>query len=157
MNELRLKETTLKVETEEQKKELIKALNKMEFRKELVKSWEGLETVRGFWIGARSGIEEVILRSTKINNLNIFKTEKQAKKSLAMAQLSQLMADANGDWVADWGVSGQNNHCVIRNDKELKIFSLFRCYEFIALKDRETAEHFIKHHERLIKDFYEMD
>jgi hypothetical protein len=48
---------------------------------------------------------------------NLFKTAKQAQ-SRADAQkesniIHQYALEHNGDWVADWGDNGNNNHCVM--------------------------------------------
>lgn len=145
----------VEITTEEQRNELVKQLQEMEFKKELPKSWEELETVSGFYIGLSSET----YRLKNFNNLTdkgTFKTEKQAKKALAMAQLSQLMAVYNDGWESDWD-SPQDKYTINRDGNKIVKTSWCFTYSFLAFPDELTRDAFFINFEPLIKQFFELD
>ena len=147
----------VEITSEEQRNELVKQLKEMEFKKELPKSWEQLNEIKGVYIDEDSLINSLIneLPSTRLNK-NIFKTEKQAKKALAMAQLSQLMAVYNDGWEPDWG-DEECKYTIQRDSSDIVIDIWRHGYNFLAFKSREIREEFLKNFEPLIRQFFELD
>ena len=117
--------------------------------KELPKNWEDLGRISGYYVNARS---EVVIDggATNFKNRNFFATEEQVEASIAMAQLSQLMAVYNDGWVADWS-DGISKDCLCRfGDKfTLEIRSYYG--SFLTFKDRKTAELFLENFSSLIQ------
>ena len=93
-------------------------------------------------------------------NYNLFATEKQAKSALAMARISQIMANDErfGGVVTDEEWCGDNwKYVIIRTKNSLKISLKYYIYEYLAFHTKEQAELFLKENEDLVKDYYMMD
>lgn len=115
-------------------------------------------TVSGYYINADSHV--VISVDSRPNipiNFKVFATEKQAKSTLAMAQISQIMANDErfGGVVTDeeW-----------RNDDYLKfvikrvggkwVIDNYTCtYHFLAFHTVEQRDLFLRENEDLVKDY----
>ena len=147
----------VEITTEEQRNELVKQLQEMEFKKELPKSWEEIKEVKGYWVDEDSGINKKHWRRfvPEIDK-NIFKTEKQAKKALAMAQLSQLMAVYNDGWEPDWG-DEECKYTIQRDSSDIVIDIWRHGYQFLTFKTKEIRDKFFKNFKPLIKQFFELD
>lgn len=155
MNTNKNKILNVEITTEEQRNELVKQLQQMEFKKGLPKSWEELETVSGFYIGLSSET----YRLKNFNNLTdkgTFKTEKQAKKALAMAQLSQLMYIYNDGWEPDW-VNGETKHIIHAVGRDINRKAACYTHYFLSFKTQEIRDEFLKNFEPLIRQFFELD
>lgn len=115
-----------------------------------VKCWEDLEIVDGWYLGSHSCISKAVGCSMHRDNRNIFATKEQAEATIAIAMLSQLMKDVNGDWKPDW------RNC---NDKYVIIFVDEKietpCYQsirvFLAFSTREIRDKFLENHRSLIE------
>ena len=141
--------------TEQERKEWIEKLQAVDIKKP-VKRWEHLGKINGFYINAFSNIKPAFNRSVEIHNKNLFKTDKQALSSLAYAQLTQLMADVNGDWDADWTNSIRDRWCIDAQSGELwvEVYDISHC--FLAFPTEEIAEEFLENHRELIEQFYQL-
>ena len=92
-------------------------------------------------------------------NYNLFATKKQAKSALAMAQISQIMANDErfGGIVTDEEWCDNNwLYVIIRNNNALEITSMYS-YKFLAFHTKEQAELFLQENEDLVKDYYMID
>jgi len=73
---------------------------------ELPKTWENLKQINGFYTTTMSLINVVLItvipNRSNPTGRNVFKTEEQARASLALAQLSQLRDVYRSGWVPDW-------------------------------------------------------
>lgn len=148
----------VEITTEEQRNELVKQLQEMEFKKELPKSWEGLGYVKGFWVDEDSQIipTHIVYKNASDVDKNVFKTKKQAKKALAMAQLSQLMAVYNDGWEPDW-VGSDLKYIIGRLDNNICSSNTCSHYSFLTFKSEEIRDKFLKNFEPLIRQFFELD
>lgn len=146
----------VEITTEEQRNELVKQLQEMEFKKELPKSWEELKTIEGCYIQSDSSLKNTCNNPIVTVHKNVFKNAKQAKKSLAMAQLSQLMDVYNDGWEPDWVGSGEK-YMIGRIDNNLYCSRTFGHYSFLVFKSEEIRDEFFKNFEPLIKQFFELD
>ncbi len=125
-------------------------------------SWrykEGLGTkMNGYYIGIDSSIYSYDNGILCKNSYNVFATKKQAKAALAMARISQIMANDKrfGGIITyeEWADSCW--HVILRRHNNLEISTRYG-YEYLAFHTREQAELFLKENEDLIKDYYMMD
>lgn len=124
------------------------------------------EIIEGYYIDIDSAIlsmGEVPLHLKKnvANNHNVFATEKQAKSAVAMARISQLMANDErfGGVVTDeeW----KNNKlvkCVIyRSQGAIARKEPIGEYHFLAFHTAKQRDLFLRENEQLIKDFLIVD
>lgn len=96
----------------------------------------------------------------RINNdrsRNIAYSERVAKSMLAMAQLSHIIAKANGDWVADWKDESQKKSTIVRVNNEIRAGNSYYSYSFLAFKSPEIRALVFEQNENLINDFYLLD
>lgn len=120
-------------------------------KKELPKSWEELERVKGYFIGSSSGIGD--WRGVAENpNKNTFKTKKQAESALAMAQLSQLMAVYNDGWEPDWG-NGNLKYCIWASNNVV-VTARSTANTFLSFKTLKLRDEFLKNFRPLIEQYF---
>lgn len=125
------------------------------------KKWRDNEknTISGYYIYIDSRITYSEDHSNTKENYNLFATKKQAKSALAMAQISQIMANDErfGGIVTDEEWCDNNwLYVIIRNNNALEITSMYS-YKFLAFHTKEQAELFLQENEDLVKDYYMMD
>lgn len=118
--------------------------------KQLPKTWEELGNIDGYYVKGMSSTIGKYHARTESFDRNVFVTKEQAEASIAMAQLSQLMAVYNDGWVADWN-DGSSKTCICKfgNDFTLETRSYFS--PFLNFKDRKTAELFLENFKDLIQ------
>ena len=125
-------------------------------------SWEDAflgECMYGFYVrGQESKPFNYGQREALRDEKDVFKTEKQAKSSLAYAQLTQLMALPcyNGDWEADWNDDGQPKYVIYRESNQLEKENNYRFYEEIAFKSPEIRDIFLDKYQCLLKTYYQI-
>ena len=118
--------------------------------KGLPKSWEELETVKGYYVSTKSKL--ISDEGDTFNyNRNIFATKEQAEASIALAQLTQLMKAYNGDWVADWRGANKYKWSLFFIKEEISIRSLTVSNRFLAFKSEDLAEQFLENFKDLIE------
>ena len=92
---------------------------------------------------------------------DVFATEKQARASLAMARISQIMANDErfGGPITDeeWNNSTMKKYCIIRfsNKPTSDIYNYL--YHFLAFHTREQRDLFLEENEDLVKDYLMID
>jgi len=124
-------------------------------KKQLPKSWEELRVVKGFFLDSHSNICTIDSHFVaEPSNENVFFNKNQAKSCLAMAKLSQLMAVYNGDWVADWNNPNQTKWCIRYANYKLERTDFTTIKQFLAFKDRETAEEFFTNFKEDIEIYF---
>lgn len=113
------------------------------------KCWKDLDRIEGWYVDGSSG---VIFHSsdTRQTSKNIFATEEQAKASIAMAQLSQLMKHVNGDWIPDWGDCQSKKYSIRLIGASLTAIWYSTSRAFLAFPTVEIRDTFLKNHEGLI-------
>jgi len=115
-------------------------------KKELPKSWAELEGIRGYYVDVNSSIL-VTSGATKFRNRNLFATKEQAEASIALAQLSQLLAVYND------GKKESVYSIRVYEDGEPYVFNMFviqQMQSFLSFKDIGTAELFLTNFKDLI-------
>ena len=68
-----------------------------QIKKELPKRWEDLEVIKGAYTNADGDVYSYVKRPL-VTNKNTFATESQARASIALAQLSQLIEVYRDEW-----------------------------------------------------------
>ena len=125
------------------------------------KSWEDAfigKPLCGYWIGAQSDIIECDTNAVNADK-NVFKTEKQAKSALAYAQITQLMALPcyNGDWIPDWENHSEMKYCPCAIMGQIIPSFEYKKFNHISFKDFDIYESFLKNHEDLLRQYFQMD
>ena len=125
------------------------------------KSWEDAfigNPILGYWVNSASDIK-MADRDALPNDKNVFKTEKQAKSTLAYAQITQLMALScyNGDWTPDWENGLFDKYSLIRRNNAIELILRSDTFAPIAFKSKDVRESFLKNHEDLLRQYFQMD
>lgn len=134
---------------------------KIVFKK--IRSWKDdiSAKISGFFIDHFTS--KIILSSSVSNspqNYNTFATEKQAKSALAMARISQIMANdvRFGGNVTDkeW-----NDSCIkytiSRRENNVHLDFYYSIYQFLAFHTKKQRDLFMKENMDLIKDYLMLD
>jgi len=122
-------------------------------KKELPNSWGALEKVSGhyYYTFDKEGIRECIdCSAKKEENKIIFATHEQAEASIALAQLSQLMKVYNDGWVADWKNDEEIKYSIEFYKEKIHKNYFYTSRQFLAFKDAETRDLFLRNFEDLI-------
>lgn len=130
--------------------------------KPLIKRWRDKKdnNFNGFYIGLGCSI----IPATKYPNIdvnhNIFATAKQAKSALAMAYISQIMANDErfGGVVTDeeW-ISPKIVHTIERSGVTYVTQPRSKFYSFLAFHTPEQRDLFLEENEDLVKDYLMID
>ena len=131
---------------------------KFEFVKidEPLTGWRSKEdTVSGYYVDGVSDICVADSHPRDEDNRNIFAEESQAKGMIAMAMLSQQLADVNGDWEPEWGEGTDAKYCIYSRFSGASLVFDAGCFRdiprFLALKTKEDAEKFLDENIKEIK------
>ena len=131
--------------------------------KPVAKRWRGAydSLVSGYLIEPDSSIRYWTDLSEGGENINIFATEKQAKSALAMAQISQIMANDErfGGVVTDkeWYSGESLRYIIDRYKNEITTSNCYYGYNFLAFHTREQRDLFLKENKDLVKDYLMID
>lgn len=128
--------------------------------KRITERWRDDKTAKidGYFIGSKSDIIKLnIIRNNTKNNYNVFATEKQAKSALAMARISQIIANDErfGGSVTkeEWKEDGLKYVIeVFCNSIERNTY--ISLYFFLAFHTKEQRDLFLEENEDLIKDYF---
>lgn len=133
---------------------------KIVFKKIEEKPWryEEKKYINGYWIDADSYICPIHDKANTCKNHNVFLTKKQAKSALAMAQISQIMANDKrfGGVVTDeeWNNIALPKFVI---DKQygngIQIDRCFTINSFLAFHTSKQRDLFLEENEDLVKDY----
>ena len=116
-----------------------------------VKCWEDLGVINGYFIdydGSTLSLTDGYICDT---NKIVFAYKDQAEASIAMAMLSQLMKDVNGDWKPDWMDANKNKWVIYFKHGNPVISTLRGASAFLAFPTREIVHKFLENHRELIE------
>jgi len=115
-----------------------------------IKTWSSLETISGWYINSVGILGELQRTKTGQTNRHTWATKEQAEASIALAMLSQLMKDVNGDWAPDW--TKDTLKFTIRHwrGKVSKLDHWFS-HDFLAFETVEIRDEFLENHKELIE------
>ena len=131
--------------------------------KPVAKRWRGAygSLVSGYVIDLDSNICYWVDLSEGGENINVFATAKQAKSALAMAQISQIMANDErfGGVVTDkeWYSGESLRYIIDRYKNEITTSNCYYGYNFLAFHTREQRDLFLKENKDLVKDYLMID
>lgn len=137
-------------------KEVMEA-NFPEIKNSILKTWEELNEISGYYISSDSDLNEAGTCSTTDSNINIFVTEKQAKASLAMSQLSQLINNLGDECHVDWNNSNVEKYIIIREGNEIIGAKTYAGFNFLAFKTEEKQKLFLANYMKLIRQYFMLD
>lgn len=106
--------------------------------------------ISGFYVNDVSDILEVSNRIFGKDDKNIFRTKEQAEACLALAELSQLMFEANEGWEPDWSDENQKKYTIGFSYNKIGTGVYNTLKMFLAFKTNEIAEKFLKENKELI-------
>lgn len=111
----------------------------------------------GYFINRNSEIIKVLSKLNISSAYNVFATEKQAKSALAMARISQIMANDKrfGGIITDeeWKNSSIRKYVICRAKNDINIDSCCSLYYFLAFHIAEQRDLFLKENEDLVRDY----
>lgn len=139
------------------KDEAIDALIRANFtEKELNpnKRWEDLGRISGYYMDEMSTLEFAKSNTTSCNR-NIFAKKTQAEGVLAMAQLSQLMKDVNGDWTLDWK-DNKEKYTIECLDGNITFTIRLNLAQFLSFPNRAIRDKFAEDHKDLILEYFKI-
>jgi hypothetical protein len=117
--------------------------------KQLPKTWEELDVIKGWYVNTGSGIDYTQV-GTYIHNRNVFVTKEQAEAAVALAQLSQLREIYRKGWEPDW--EGYSAKYVINKYKEEVTGDLYHYINhFLAFQSEEVRDEFLHNFKDLIE------
>lgn len=120
-----------------------------------VKRWEDLGRVSGWYVSNLSSVFFSRNLPCEKENRNTFAKKTQAEGVLAMAQLSQLMKDVNGDWTPDW-LSRLEKHAIECLDGNIRLTIRVNLAQFLAFPTKEIRDKFAEDHKDLILEYFKI-
>lgn len=131
--------------------------------KPVTKRWRDKKsvTIRGFYIHNDATICDYKGENESCN-YNVFATEKHAKSALAMAQISQIIANDErfGGVVTDEEFKDENKwtYSINRNGNKISMYQgYFGVDHFLSFHTQEQRDLFLKENEDLVKDYLMID
>ena len=132
---------------------------KLELKKIKPEFWSDNKsnTFEGFFIGTYGDIIEVSKLSNTVSNYNVFATEKQAKSALAMARISQIMANdienfggvvTDEEWKnLEW------KYVIDRYDDRINTVEVRSVHHLLAFHTEKQRDLFLEKYPQLVRDF----
>lgn len=127
--------------------------------KHTIKQWRDNTEARvnGYIITCNAIITNIEGVPNTPKSYDVFATEKQAKSTLAMARISQIMANDKrfGGVVTDeeWNNSEITKYVLVRRKGEIDIDYYYTAYQFLAFHTSGQRELFLEENEDLVKDY----
>lgn len=113
--------------------------------------WDDIEFIEGYYVNNNSFIEYQGFLETSIKQENVFKTEEQAKASIALAKLTQLVYVFNKDCKQDYNIYDVKYYIRFYDNNlhiECNATDKYSC--FLAFNTPEKARLFINMYKNLI-------
>jgi hypothetical protein len=116
----------------------------------LPKTFEELNLIEGAFVTTYSEVELVSHVNADFSNYNLFATEKQARASIALAQLSQLREVYRNGWEPDW-TDYSDKACIDFYEDGIKIIWYSVTPTFLSFQSWEIVEKFLENFKDLIE------
>jgi hypothetical protein len=116
-------------------------------KKQLPKSWEELERIKGYWVDGGCLIHKYNDAKCNSFNKNTFATEEQAIAFIALAQLSQLREVYRDGWEHSFP-------CYVINRKNGELYTM-KCMQanyFLSFQSEEIRDEFYNNFKDLIEE-----
>lgn len=118
----------------------------------------GGSDIVGFYISVNSHISDLVNVTNSAANYNVFATKKQAKSALAMARISQIMANdienfggviTDEEWEND-----EQKYVIYRYGSHIRMAStMVNGYKFLAFHTEKQRNLFFEKYPQLVKDY----
>ena len=119
--------------------------------RELPKSWEELNIVKGFYVDSLSEIASTGEDTcAKEYNRNTFPTKEEAEACIALAQLCQLRDRYNDGWKPCWNTDTMK-HCIYVSKGEIRGGHQFENSRILTFEKREIRDKFLENFKDLIE------
>lgn len=118
-------------------------------QKQLPKSWEELDEIKGWFVNTGSGTEYTQV-GTYRHNRNVFATEEQAEAAVALAQLTQLREVYRQGWKPDWK-DGSKKDVIEKYEGKIVGDEYFNRSYFLAFQSKEVGDLFLTNFKDLIE------
>lgn len=116
--------------------------------------------IKGYYI-SYTGLPNNHCGKNLQENYGVFATEKQAKSALAMARISQIMANDErfGGVVTDeeWNNGNMEKYTIIKKSDYMTEHYCYSFYHFLAFHTAEQRDLFLQENEDLVKDYLMLD
>ena len=120
--------------------------------KELPKSWEELDIVKGFYVNSLSEIAETGEETcAEEYNRNTFPTKEEAEAVLALAQLCQLRDRYNDGWKPNWRTGSEIKYCIIVDENKIVESQYITLNRVLHFKTPELRDEFLENFRDLIE------
>ena len=111
--------------------------------------------IDGYWI---SNDDDTLISiegfKPKTGAKSIFKTEKLAKKSLAIAQISQWIPQYGGEIIdEEWKDMGLCKYAISRQKNKVCLLDVYDTYYFLSFSTAKHRADFLKNHRQLVLDY----
>lgn len=127
------------------------------FRKE--KKWEDFGEVKGVYINIFGSTVNYNSSVSNNDNMNIHPTSAEARRALALIQLTQWRDKYNGepleDW-CDWEDETQDKYCIVAFEKTYTSSFLTTYREVLTFKTESIRDQFMKDHKTLLDEAFNL-
>lgn len=123
-----------------------------------VNIWDDIKHIKGVFISLDSSLRSVESAKDEMDK-NIFHSERYAKASLALAQISQLMPYYGGEITNEEWKNDEWKYCVLMDKWGITLHTAVQVKYLIAFHTKEQRTRFLSFPEnvQLVKDFYMVD
>lgn len=112
--------------------------------------WGDLKLISGSYVSERSNVFKTSNKSVTNADKNVFATSGQARASLALAQLSQLMKVYNDGWEPDWNDNKDKSSIIYLNDNLIGGVAISN-HRFLTFKTSDIRDKFVNNFRDLIE------
>jgi len=120
-----------------------------ETKKELPKSWEEIERIKGWFVTGDSKLGSLSVLPT-YDARNTFETQEQAEAAVALAQLSQLRKIYRQGWVPDW-TDYATKYCIALDNNKIVLVGRTTISHFLSFNSVDIVEEFLENFRDLIE------
>lgn len=117
--------------------------------KQLPKTWEELDSIKGYYVDANSIIKSANTY-TNDENRNVFPTKELAEAALALAQLLQLRDAYNDGWTPDWE-NGDTKYAIYAIGNKIEKDSHYKISRVMSFKTKELRDKFFDNFQSLLE------
>jgi len=125
-------------------------LDNLQKERALPTSWKELKYPHGFYVDGLNGHVYKSGTTPFFSCEQLFATSKQAKASIALSQLSLLMAVYNDGWTPDWENNTDKWAVCFYHNRATTSISKYQHY-FLTFKTRELSRKFLNNFRDLIE------
>lgn len=121
--------------------------------------WEDIKCISGIYIDSSSKLITAHGCLRDYMDKNLFYSEKHAKASLALAQISQLMPYYGGEITDEEWENSDLKYCIGVRKNSIELYTTIRLKDLVVFRTKEQRDKFLSFPEnvQLVKDLYMVD